>query len=592
MESPEDIDWFLATTANETFWDTSKPIVFLGEWCLRYSRRPFWQHLEGHLLKGPFDNSESLNEAYRFIGDLYEELLPILGLALNKFHETHYSTRYWRIVIGPWFYMYITVLFDRYHCLKQAIRLYPNFKTICLSEDSFVTPSSTLEFAQLSRTDSYNLQIYTRILSKLGKKYPQKSIPKSQNTSDQSDIVSSFKHKLISLILGPLRLFADFASPSVFLHNSYFPRIYEIKLACKSHGRILSNLVLKFGSSKPSSNSRSCRSRTNLDFTASEASEFEACLSSMLPLDIPKCFIEDFRGIYNSSRVGYPRHVKALMSANSWYFEETFKQYAAICSEQGSLLLGTAHGGDYGGMRMMAAEDHETSIVDFYYSWGWSRFDCRAKVIPMPSSKLLGRRKIPPHKKFVGALWLTTKSSRYLTELPYTPKLFSEYLSWQLRFARRLSPQIISEISVRPHFEDHGWDIVQRLQDEFPHMSFESWDVPFQKRLVNCRLYICDHFSTTFAEALAVNKPTILFWNPEANELRQDAVFYYDLLKKYGILYDHPEAAADAVNHIYDDVLGWWNLPERQDAIRTFCDQFARTSVDGYALWNKELSKY
>jgi putative transferase (TIGR04331 family) len=102
---------------------------------------------------------------------------------------------------------------------------------------------------------------------------------------------------------------------------------------------------------------------------------------------------------------------------------------------------------------------------------------------------------------------------------------------------------------------------------------------------------VCDHLSTTFAEALAVNKPTILFWNPETNRLREAARPYYDLLKRGGILFDTPEGAGRAVNQIYDDVETWWNDPERQNTVETFCKRFARNSPDAIELWTAEFKR-
>ena len=132
--------------------------------------------------------------------------------------------------------------------------------------------------------------------------------------------------------------------------------------------------------------------------------------------------------------------------------------------------------------------------------------------------------------------------------------------------------------------------MISRLRDSCPNLEVETWDVPFQESLRSCRLYVCDHFSTTFAEALAANKPTILFWDPKANALRPEAQSFYDLLRAQGILFDTPEAAAVAVNRVYDDVEAWWNEPERQKALQLFCHQFARNTPDALALWQAEFA--
>ena len=98
------------------------------------------------------------------------------------------------------------------------------------------------------------------------------------------------------------------------------------------------------------------------------------------------------------------------------------------------------------------------------------------------------------------------------------------------------------------------------------------------KSLKNCRLYVCDYLSTSFIEALSVNKPTILFWDSQVNELRPAAKKYYDKLREVGILYDTSEGAAAIINNIYDDVKRWWNETNSQEARWDFCIRFARTA--------------
>jgi putative transferase (TIGR04331 family) len=150
---------------------------------------------------------------------------------------------------------------------------------------------------------------------------------------------------------------------------------------------------------------------------------------------------------------------------------------------------------------------------------------------------------------------------------------------------------VLKKIFFRPHCEDHGWNVAERIIDSAPDIQIESWDVPFKESMENCRLYVCDHLATTFAEALAANKPTILFCSPRTNPLRPAAQPYFDLLREGGILFDEPEAAAKAATVIYEDVEVWWNLPQRQEVVRIFCDRFARTSSDDIDLWSNELRR-
>lgn len=79
---------FLATTAIEEFWDTTKPILFLGKWCLRYSRRSMWEQLQGEVVNGMWKESEKNHDVYRYVSEVYEKVLPSLAQALNSIHGT------------------------------------------------------------------------------------------------------------------------------------------------------------------------------------------------------------------------------------------------------------------------------------------------------------------------------------------------------------------------------------------------------------------------------------------------------------------------------------------------------------------------
>jgi putative transferase (TIGR04331 family) len=166
-----------------------------------------------------------------------------------------------------------------------------------------------------------------------------------------------------------------------------------------------------------------------------------------------------------------------------------------------------------------------------------------------------------------------------------------EYLDWQPRFLRSINSRLLSQLRVRFHREDFGWDIVQRWKDLYPNLLRESWDITFQESLRNCRIYVCDHLATTYLEALAAEKPTILFWDPELTELRTEAQPYFDLLRTAGILFDTPEAAAAEINVAYPDVVSWWNRPVRRKARHAFCRHFARTSSHAVDEWAKEFMR-
>lgn len=579
---------FLASTAREEFWDVSKPILFLGEWCLLYERRSYWQSLDYKLLDNPYENIEAAEKAYAYVASVFEKLLPQLGIALNLIHNENYSERYWRILIGPWLQSYLSVGYDRYIHIKHALDQYPHFTTVGLSEKSFIIPADSLDFYCSLLDDTYNLQLFTKILKALGKEFPCKEAEVSRNPLYSKLLGNSWRRKALDYVVRAYTRTGAKLFQSILLQNSYFPKAVELTLIGKNLGWILPSW----------SKSVSCPSfevgnekRNILRALDLSASEFELCISKMLHSDMPQCFIEGYDAVGVVARKNYPKRINAIFSANAWYYDEAFKQWAAKQSEEGAMLIGTQHGGIYGGFKYMPSEDYETSIVDLYYTWGWERKECPAKVIPMPATKLADKKEIGANNSKIGILWVSTSSPRYVVQLPFLPEHFQEYLEWQLRFAKALPSEVFAVTRFRPHYENYSWGTVERLQDCFPDVQIESWKVTFQNSLENCRLYVCDHLQTTFAEALALNMPTVLFNNPETNRLRPEAQPYFDLLKNAGILFETPEAAAAAVASVYQDVETWWNAPERQRAVRGFCEKFARKSPNAISIWSDEFKK-
>lgn len=579
---------FLATTALEEFWDITKPIVFLGEWCLLYERRSHWEALDSQLLGSPYNNVDSAENAYCYVNSIYEQLLPIIGAALNSIHGTSNSVRYWRILIGPWLQSYLSAVYDRLVHIKHALEQYPDLTTIGLSEESFVVPTDTLDFACYLSEDSYNLQLYTKIFSALNLHFPRIKAEVPRNLLYGKFIGNSW---VVEASCYAAKVFSGMCAKSskkILLRNSYFSKKIELQLLARNPGKILTN----WSQISPCAQIEcDIEKRKVLRDIEIGKSDFDQCLSAMLFSDMPQCFIEGFYTVKDKVYKNYPKHIHAIHSANGWYCDELFKQWAAMSAEEGALLVGTQHGGNYGVLKFMPSENLETAIVDYYYSWGWERTDCMAKVIPMPATKLTGRKEIGADNSKSGILWGATSAARYVTQLPFLPMHFQEYLEWQIRFVQVLPPEVMAQIRFRSHYENYSWGTIQRMKDCAPYIRIESWDVPFKNSLNNCRLYVCDHLSTTFSEALAANKPTVLFCNPDANRLRGEAQPYFDLLRAGGMLFDTPEAAAAVVAAVYDDVESWWNVSARQKAVRTFCEKFAQTSPDAVTLWGDEFKR-
>ena len=75
---------------------------------------------------------------------------------------------------------------------------------------------------------------------------------------------------------------------------------------------------------------------------------------------------------------------------------------------------------------------------------------------------------------------------------------------------------------------------------------------------------------------LAINFPTIIYWQPEFWEIRKEAQIYFDELEKVGILQTNIDSTIKHLNNIWNDVDLWWNDKLTQKSRIIFCNQFAK----------------
>jgi putative transferase (TIGR04331 family) len=285
------------------------------------------------------------------------------------------------------------------------------------------------------------------------------------------------------------------------------------------------------------------------------------------------------------ARRGYPERCPAVFSATGWYHEEVFKVWAALAAERGARLLGTQHGGNYGIEAVNTSEDFELSIVDRYYTWGWRREDVATPTEVMPATRLTsGAWRAVPEPR--GVLFVATVASRYGLRVDAWSRA---YLEWQDRFAAALDPETGRALRVRLHRDDGGWDMAERWADRAPDVRIEGWDVPFTQSIASARVVVCDHLSTTYAQALAAGRPTVLFWDPATERMREEARPVFEGLRRAGVLLDTPEDAARTVVAVLADPDGWMADERRRAAISRFVERFAVNTPDAERRWAREF---
>lgn len=119
---------FLALTGLRSFWDLSKPLIYLGEWCCPVWKEKEWEHFNGEELKDPKLKTANAKEANTYTIEIFEKILPLLSDWLNKTNNVQYSERYWQFLVSPFLLFYIpTIIFWSKETTRLRVTAKPFF---------------------------------------------------------------------------------------------------------------------------------------------------------------------------------------------------------------------------------------------------------------------------------------------------------------------------------------------------------------------------------------------------------------------------------------------------------------------------------
>lgn len=587
---------FLATTALTEFWDTSDEILLLGPWCLRYDRKTEWESLRYSVLPSPWKDPRAVQEAEDYCGKVIDSLVADLAVRLNQVHGVAYSQRYWRIILGPWLLHYVHCLYDRYISLRHAWKLYGRLKTVVLNPSSYKTPVDTMDFATLTYVESadlFNLQLYSQVLKALGL---NSIIGKAVCPSPERQGGAADPTGEVAAVRSLIRLAREVAKRALI--RAVKPRVMlgGVDLDRRDLFRLLRRMAFR-GWAVPLPQTIRCEVKDRDEAMRSHlgdiptTDEFTSVVIRTLPVSFPLVYLEGYADFRKACLKMWPCPPSVLVSSD-WHYDEVFKFLAAEFGERGSRLVSVQHGGGYGTSKVLPQERHELSITDRFLSFGWSDGQRNRIVRSVPHPRFLslaaqdGRYGGTPKN----ILLITTSHPRYPLRFESHPVgQFDAVLEWRRRFIQTLLPLHRAQLLVRLHSQDFGWCQKPRLVEICGSLRFCSTHGSILKLLGEIRLIVIEYYGTTYLEMLAANVPTVLFWDPQHWEVRDEAAPYFEDLRKVGILWDSPEAAAAKVAEIYDDPSAWWQSEAVQEVRQRFVDRYALAHEDWVDCWVKVL---
>lgn len=571
----------LVTTAERRTWRSDRPLLFAGNWCRLPEERAAWEELDAEVMLYHWDDRAKLHADYPYLQSCYEGLLAELAAVLNARHGTAHSTRYWRILVGPWLYLFIHVLFDRWTMARLAADRGDVTGTILLAdpEDELIPR----DLRGMSPDDlRWNHFLYACAIREQGR-IPFEEVPGERRglmqDSATADPVSGIGQSLRRWVRAVLEKTVRRDEP--FFITTYLPKNVESRL------QLAFGSVPKFWRSPaPPQVPPDLGLRAALVLPQADKDEdaFRRFLAKMVPRQIPTVYLEGYAALRDVvGRLPWPARPKVIFTSNSFQFDEVFQAWAAAKTAEGAPLVIGQHGGFYGVGRVVAGEDHQVEIADRFLTWGWK--DARLGVYPLFALGNLGTE--AGEWRPDGDLLLVTVPIRPVSFKCHSWAIAANqsqaFVEDQLRFAATLTPAALGRLVLRIHKRTDDklrTGYIPQWRAAFPQVEIDPSVGHIHSRFASSRLVVITYNGTTFLETLGRNIPTLILWNPAHWELRAEAEPYFRQLADAGIFYADPTAAALHVNEIWDDVAGWWYSSAVQSARKAFCAQYARASDD------------
>jgi len=327
------------------------------------------------------------------------------------------------------------------------------------------------------------------------------------------------------------------------------------------------------------------RQRSSQDYCKSN--DFLDVLKCLLPLSIPAVFLEGFKEFRTRVLSLNKTRPRIVYTANALDTHLTFKFLVAEWKKKGSLLLSHQHGGGYGLDYIHACEDYEARVSDYFYTWGWRNENCRVR----PLSVGIPHYSYAKHSKQI--LLNCNECHKNIYRLHFQPMPGSiETITLNTIDFVAILPEH-KNLLVRPYQPDRGWGFLDRVKQMAPNAKYDTGNKRPKsfKRFAQSRIVVHNTLGTGFLESMAMNIPTLCFYDQAIYEFRQKAQPYIDALQKVGILQQSGKDAAFFLLDKLPTIEFWWQQQDVQKARCAFCANYASFSPDWPQQWETEFRR-
>lgn len=575
---------YLVATQDTKYWPTDGEVWMLVPGCLSEEHNNNLDTLSANgSILDPYQSAKKIDCSYKKINQLAEWLLDILAAKLNKVHGENNELIYWRTLLSPWVLFYCLVMFDRYSRLINAKELK---KDACLfivdSHVHYEPLIDTVSFSKFAeQDDNFNQRIFANIAQILDIPIVTKSVQYQPKKTSRNNFFTEIKNILISKIKISIKKrfnsFVGLCASRIKLVLIDFDATLTKKMALffGSHFRIATVFVSHEENFIGFDCNTAKQKRDHLKCTTNEPDPLKYAILQGLVDYLPKAYVENYKLNKDQLKKSVINKLpQNILTSSGFTYNEILKLSFAESSLSNGQFHIFQHGGDYGVKKHHPQEALERKYASKFITWGWQDNNDQNIITgfcPLTTIARLGQPK--RESKNCEILYVSDYCPRFcLSRLSN----YARSLSLQERFFRNVAPDLIAKIKVRLHSIDGGWNRKERLLNINNNIRFDDRSRDFLDELGFAKIYITDHLSTSWLQALTENVPTIIFWDNDAYQARDSAKKAFDKLRAANILHASPEDAARWLKKICSDPNSWWQSDDCQSVITDVVSEFAR----------------
>ena len=514
---------------------------------------------------------------------------------LNQHLGVNHDEKYWRILIGPWFFVCIETLYNRVNSLSSFIKSNSNLNYIFenLKKDEFVT-NSNLDFNKKIGSVNWNQLVIYKIIKNLNEKYTLINTKNFKINLKKKSFLLYLKRKIKFFLSKFLFLLNNLNRKLIF--NTSLNRLDEIKIQLRIMKLPLlhlpdffENIEMKF---KYNSDLR-----INLinKYNKKNDNEKIKILKKILIEIIPIIYLENFH--FLNKKITKSKLFEIIATSQHFDFNEYYKFLASKSYLNNCKIIYFQHGNVDGVDKFDIYNNHIMSSTK-YLTWGWDH----------SFQEELNLRKSKNIKKFYNIKSSGIKrfkiNSNFENELVFfSCPIYKGIYFWdvqkknqnlfnnQIIFLRRLDKKIVTNSKIKYHPTEKNYneilkskvsDISTQIKNEYGFKKISNY---------NNLLSVYSYDSTGFYEHIALNKPTIAYLDNYNENVVHEAIPYYSKLKDVKIIHDNPESAAEFINSEWNNIKKWWYSEKTQNNLKIFSEKFSRYTDNPCKKIIDELNK-